>query len=136
MNILLDRFFLDFVLTKLSDSRHAKVLALSKFKAPLYDFFVLWPLLTKLNTYIHTTHAGSPKGQQRHLQDAPTFYQNDLAMRNTADMTGDKRIAVWLQSISGIINPLVAFYDIHERKREVLFFVCCIVLSRTPHEIN
>jgi hypothetical protein len=29
-----------------------------------------------------------------------------------------------LQSISGVsaINPLVAFYDIHERKKEVLFF--------------
>jgi hypothetical protein len=29
-----------------------------------------------------------------------------------------------LQSISGVsaVNPLVAFYDIHERKREVLFF--------------
>jgi hypothetical protein len=29
------------------------------------------------------------------------FYQNDLAMRNTADVTGRKPIAVWLQSISG-----------------------------------
>jgi hypothetical protein len=37
-------------------------------------------------------------------------------MRNTA--------AVLLQSISGVsaINPLVAFYDIHGGKREVLFF--------------
>jgi hypothetical protein len=44
-------------------------------------------------------------------------------MRNTADVTG-KPIAVLLQSISGIsvINLLVAFYDIHGRKREVLFF--------------
>jgi hypothetical protein len=33
-------------------------------------------------------------------------------------------IAVLLQSISGVsaINPLVAFYDIHGGKREVLFF--------------
>jgi hypothetical protein len=29
-----------------------------------------------------------------------------------------------------VLNPLVAFYDIHARKGEVLFFV----LSRTPHE--
>jgi hypothetical protein len=43
-------------------------------------------------------------------------------MRNTADVTGP--IAVLLQSISGVraINPLVAFYDIHGGKREVLFF--------------
>jgi hypothetical protein len=46
-------------------------------------------------------------------------------MRNTADVTSGKPIAVLLQSISGVsaINPLVAFYDIHGGKREVLFFV-------------
>jgi hypothetical protein len=45
-------------------------------------------------------------------------------MRNTADVTGGKPIAVLLQSISGVsaINPLVAFYDIHGGEREVLFF--------------
>jgi hypothetical protein len=45
-------------------------------------------------------------------------------MSNTADATGGKPIAVWSQSISGVndINPLVAFYDIHGRKGEVLFF--------------
>jgi hypothetical protein len=45
-------------------------------------------------------------------------------MRNTADVTGGKPIAVLLQSISGVsaINPLVAFYDIHRGKREVLIF--------------
>jgi hypothetical protein len=45
-------------------------------------------------------------------------------MRNTADVTGGKPIAVLLQSISGVSanNPLVAFYDIHGGKREVLFF--------------
>jgi hypothetical protein len=39
-------------------------------------------------------------------------------------MTCGKPIAVLLQSISGVsaINPLVAFYDIHGGKREVLFF--------------
>jgi hypothetical protein len=44
-------------------------------------------------------------------------------MKNTTDVTG-KPIAVLLQSISGVnaINPLVAFYDIHGGKREVLFF--------------
>jgi hypothetical protein len=45
-------------------------------------------------------------------------------MRNTVDVTGGKSIAVLLQSYSGVsaINPLVAFYDIHGGKREVLFF--------------
>jgi hypothetical protein len=45
-------------------------------------------------------------------------------VKNTADVTGGNPIAVLLQSISGVgaINPLVAFYDIHGGKREVLFF--------------
>jgi hypothetical protein len=45
-------------------------------------------------------------------------------MRNTADVTGGKPIAVLLQSISGVsaINPFVALYDIHGGEREVLFF--------------
>jgi hypothetical protein len=52
-------------------------------------------------------------------------------MSNTADVTGGKPIAVWLQSISGgdAVNPLVAFNDIHGRKRDVLFF--CYVLKHT-----
>jgi hypothetical protein len=52
-------------------------------------------------------------------------------MKNTADVTGGKPIAVFLQSILGVIaiNPLVAFYDIHGGKREVLFFY--IVLDTT-----
>jgi hypothetical protein len=54
----------------------------------------------------------------------PTFCQNYLVMKNTADVPGDTPIAVWLQSISGVsaINPYVAFYDNHGGKREVLFF--------------
>jgi hypothetical protein len=45
-------------------------------------------------------------------------------MMNTADVTGGKPITVWSQSISGAsaIDPLAAFYDIHGRKREMLFF--------------
>jgi hypothetical protein len=40
-------------------------------------------------------------------------------MRNTADVTIGKPIALLLLSISGVspINPLVAFYDIHGGKR-------------------
>jgi hypothetical protein len=45
-------------------------------------------------------------------------------MRNTADVTGGKPIAVLLWSILVVsaIYPLVAFYDTHGGKREVLFF--------------
>jgi hypothetical protein len=45
-------------------------------------------------------------------------------MRNTADVTCGKAIAVLLQSITGVsaINPLAAFYDIYGGKREVLLF--------------
>jgi hypothetical protein len=45
-------------------------------------------------------------------------------MRNPADVTGGKLIAILLQSITGVsaINHIVAFYDIHGGKREVLLF--------------
>jgi hypothetical protein len=45
-------------------------------------------------------------------------------VKNIADVTGGKPIAVLPQSIPGVsaINPLVAFYGIHGRKRELLFF--------------
>jgi hypothetical protein len=45
-------------------------------------------------------------------------------MRNTADVTHGKPIAVLLQPILCVsaINPLVTFYDIHGEKGEVLFF--------------
>jgi hypothetical protein len=45
-------------------------------------------------------------------------------MKNSADVTGGKPIAVLLQPILGVsaINPLIAFYDIHRGKREMLFF--------------
>jgi hypothetical protein len=47
-------------------------------------------------------------------------------------MTGGKPIAVLLQSISGVtaLNPLVAFYDIHGGKREVLFFYFNLVFNK------
>jgi hypothetical protein len=79
-----------------------------------------------LDTYIHTYHSRlirTAEASQTLLRDTHVLPKS-LAMRNTADVTGGKPIAVLLQSISGIstINPLVAFYDIHEGKREVLFF--------------
>jgi hypothetical protein len=56
-----------------------------------------------------------------------------LAMRNnTADVTGGKPIAVWTQCISGVraINP---FYDIHGRKREMLFFYFLYFFYQSNH---
>jgi hypothetical protein len=55
-----------------------------------------------------------------------------LALKNIADVIVGKPIAVLLHSISDVsdINLLVAFYDIHGEKREVLSFI----LSRTAHE--
>jgi hypothetical protein len=63
------------------------------------------------------------RGSRGILDIIPTYYHK-LAMKNTADVTGGKPIAVFLQSISGVsaINPLVAYYDIHVGKRGVLFF--------------
>jgi hypothetical protein len=80
-----------------------------------------------LYLYIHNTHVWSPKGWQRrfrYFSATLTFYKNDLDVKNTADVTGCKPIAIWLWSISGgdAVNPLVAFYNIHGRKREVVFF--------------
>jgi hypothetical protein len=48
-------------------------------------------------TYIHTTHAGFPKGYQkrhRYFSETPMFYKNYLALRNSADVTSGKPIAV------------------------------------------
>jgi hypothetical protein len=82
-----------------------------------------------LYKYIHTTHALSPKRQERHLRyssETTTSYPNYLAMSNTADVTGGKPIAVWSHSISGVnaINPLIAFYDILGRKRGAFLLFC------------
>jgi hypothetical protein len=88
------------------------------------------------NSKIHTYHSRFiPKGYKRHLRyfsETPTLYQNYLVMRNTADVRGSKPIAVWSQSISGVsaINSLVAFYDIHGRKREVIVFYFVLDTTR------
>jgi hypothetical protein len=57
-----------------------------------------------IHTYIPLTLY--PRRGSRGILDIthppPTFYQNYLAMRNTADVTGGKPIAVWSQSISTV----------------------------------
>jgi hypothetical protein len=54
-----------------------------------------------------------PRKSSRGISDieTPTFYRNDIAMRNPADMTDDKPIAVQSQSISVVStdNRLVTF---------------------------
>jgi hypothetical protein len=56
-------------------------------------------------------------------------------MKNTADVTGGKPIAALLQSISdvSVINPLVAFYNIHGGERKVLFFYFVPGTTRDTH---
>jgi hypothetical protein len=58
-----------------------------------------------MHTYIPLTLY--PRRGSRGISETPTFYQNYLAMSNTAYVTGGKPIAVLLQSISGVnaINP-------------------------------
>jgi hypothetical protein len=74
----------------------------------------------------------------RDISDSPPShprFTKMTAMRNTVDVTGVKSYAFWSHSISGV-NPLVAFYDIHRRKREVLFFCSVSVcLSHTTRDI-
>jgi hypothetical protein len=42
-------------------------------------------------------------------------------MRNTLDVTGGKPVAAAHSGMSAV-NPLIAFYDIHGRLGEVLFY--------------
>jgi hypothetical protein len=88
-------------------------------------YFELPPLLIKgaiCRSHTHFIPEGVAGASQIFLRNAHVLPK--LTMRNTADVTGGKPIAVLLQSISGVsdINPLVAFYDIHGGKGEVLFF--------------
>jgi hypothetical protein len=68
-------------------------------------------------TYIHTTQ-GVAEASQIFL------WEDHVKQKLFSYESGGKLIAVWSQFISGVsaINPLVAIYDIHGRKREVLFF--------------
>jgi hypothetical protein len=49
-------------------------------------------LLLKTESFLHN-FKGVAETNLRYSSETPTFYQNDLAMRNTADVT-DKPIAV------------------------------------------
>jgi hypothetical protein len=56
---------------------------------------------------------GIAEASQIFLRD-PQVLPNYFAMRNTADVTGGKPIAVWPQSIlnGSDFNPLLVFFDI------------------------
>jgi hypothetical protein len=78
-------------------------------------------LLTYTDQLIYTYHSRFvPEG----VVEASQIFFRDAHVLPKADVTGGKPIAVWSQSNSGVsaINALVAFYDIHGRKREVPFF--------------
>jgi hypothetical protein len=87
-----------------------------------------------MNRYILPTIY--PRRASRGISDVSpaTLYKNYWAKKDTAYVAGGIPIAVWSQSISGIsvINPLVAFYDIHGRKRAVLFFYFVIEQTYNP----
>jgi hypothetical protein len=72
-----------------------------------------------LTLYPRKGSRGISEFSQRHPR-----YTKIIALKNIVDVTGGKLIAVWSQSISGVIAiyPLVTFCDIHEIKREELFF--------------
>jgi hypothetical protein len=96
-----------------------------------YLFFVPSPNCL----YIHTYH--SRFIPEDYFSQTPPFYQNCSAMRNTTDVTGSNTIAIWSQSISGVnaVIPLIAFYDIHGRKREVVFFYSVPDTTRDYNDI-
>jgi hypothetical protein len=61
------------------------------------------------------------------------IYQNQT-MRNTADVTGDLSTSDYSISLCGAVSPLGAFYDIHERKGEVLFYSSVSDTTRLTYE--
>jgi hypothetical protein len=48
-------------------------------------------------------------------------------MWNISDMAGGKPMAISTQTITGVsaVNPVVAFYDIHWKNRDLMFFFLC-----------
>jgi hypothetical protein len=75
-------------------------------------------------------HRGISDISPRHPR---SHFQNDLAMTNTADKYRRVNAVHLKYNIVSTINPLVAFYDIHETKREVLFF---FVSNTTRHQLQ
>jgi hypothetical protein len=80
-------------------------------------------LLLKLHTY-HSRFIPEEVAEVSQIFLRDTHVLPKLTVKNTADVTGGKQIAFLLQYISvKCYYPLVAFYNIHGGKREVLFFL-------------
>jgi hypothetical protein len=101
-------------------------------------FFFNEPRFCFLHTYLTLTlysqrrRRGNSDFPPRQTSFTKTTWLTTDIIRNTANVTGDKPIAIWLQSISGVIavGPLVAFYDILGNLGQVLFCHRTFVYSR------
>jgi hypothetical protein len=102
-----------------------------------WEPFCTWNNITQWNihftniyTYISLTLY--PRRGSRGISDIPPrrLRFTNLAMRNTADVTGGKSIAVWSQSISGVSAVNHSRLLRHPWKKERCY---SFILSRTPH---
>jgi hypothetical protein len=90
---------------------------------------------------IHTYHSRfNPEGVEEIFQIFLRYTHvlpKLLSYEEYCRVTGGKPIAVLLQTISGVsaIIPLIAFYDIHGGKREVVFFYFVPNTTRDIHNI-
>jgi hypothetical protein len=84
-----------------------------------------------LTINIHNIHRYHSRFIPKSVAEASQIFLRDAHVlakpfryRNNADVTDCKPIAVSSRSISGVnaINALVTYYDIHGKKREVIFF--------------
>jgi hypothetical protein len=105
----------------------------SKFKCNIFLFLSVTVFMARLSIYhLHFIPVAVAEASQIFLRDAhilPKYCGRDKwsAYR--------RLIAVYLRvGLLGVsaVNPLVAFYDIHGRKREPR--CCSFILSRKPHE--
>jgi hypothetical protein len=96
-----------------------------------YQTLVLQNKKENIKIYIHTYHSrfipeGVAEVTQIFFRDTHVLSKLVSYQEHCRSDRWQAHRAVLLQSISGVsdINPLVAFYDIHGGKRELLFFYC------------
>jgi hypothetical protein len=95
------------------------------------------PSSSGCNGFMHTNHSHFILEGVADIWDIPpTFYQNDSDMKNYSDLKSGKPIAVWSLFISSAsaVYPLVAFYNIQERKGEVSLFCSVPHTKRNPNQ--
>jgi hypothetical protein len=106
----------------------------------LIDGAIMWTVIIiytfEHDLFIYGTYIPLTLGPRRSSRGISDILPKWLTYEEYC-MTGGKPIALWLQPISGgdAINLLVAFYDIHGRKKEVLFFCSVSDTTRTPHHM-